>query len=374
MYAPFFALGYKVAINQDSPRTGFSEPFATCIRWGSIFYVIVGLCYLRLLLLHYFSERVTALALFGVLFGTMLFLYTFIQSETAHGYLFACMCAFLYYVKRWYDSGRMRHAVALGIVGGLTVLIRPVEILIFFLFLMWEVRSFADFKIRLKHYQNQWFQLLTMALICFAWWIPQMFYWKAMTGHYIFFSYQGESFFWSDPQIMNILFSYKKGWLLYTPLVVLPLLGIFCTRRELPLSRFTLVVMTAVCIYVFSCWWDWGYGGCFGNRAFCQHISWLSLPLASFIQFIFYSEKKFVFKGWLALLSAVFFFSCVWLNIGQSYQYQVQRKIHHAAMTKTTYWDVFRTFQFNINQDYKYWGDIREPDYKSWSKGIGRDE
>src|SRR3954468_6842446 len=38
LYAPFFALGYKIAINQNSPRDGFSEPFRTCIHWGSIFY------------------------------------------------------------------------------------------------------------------------------------------------------------------------------------------------------------------------------------------------------------------------------------------------------------------------------------------------
>jgi hypothetical protein len=37
LYSPFFALAYKVALNQDSPRDGFSEPFRTCIHWGSIF-------------------------------------------------------------------------------------------------------------------------------------------------------------------------------------------------------------------------------------------------------------------------------------------------------------------------------------------------
>src|SRR6476661_244243 len=46
MYSPFFALGYKIAINQGDPLNGFSEPFATSIYWGSVFYVIVGLFFL----------------------------------------------------------------------------------------------------------------------------------------------------------------------------------------------------------------------------------------------------------------------------------------------------------------------------------------
>ena len=90
MYAPFFALGYKVAINQKSPLNGFSEPFVTCIRWGSIFYVLLGFIFLRKFLLLYFNEVVTTITMTASLFGTMLFVYTFNQSEMTHGYLFAC--------------------------------------------------------------------------------------------------------------------------------------------------------------------------------------------------------------------------------------------------------------------------------------------
>ena len=77
MYSPFFALGYKIAYNQKSPLDGFSEPFATCIHWGSIFYVMLGLIFLRRFLLNFYSEWVTALSLAISFFGTMLFYYIF---------------------------------------------------------------------------------------------------------------------------------------------------------------------------------------------------------------------------------------------------------------------------------------------------------
>src|SRR5690606_33094892 len=47
LYSPFFALGYKVALNSHEPLTGFSEGFAACIHWGSIAYALIGLILLR---------------------------------------------------------------------------------------------------------------------------------------------------------------------------------------------------------------------------------------------------------------------------------------------------------------------------------------
>lgn len=368
MYAPFFALGYKVAINQKSPLTGFSEPFATCIRWGSLFYVFMGLFFLRKFLLLWFSEMVTALTLFAVLYGTMLFNYTFSQSELTHGYLFALFSLFLYLTYRWHLEQKYILTLALGFVIGLIALIRPTEIFMLVFFVFWNVRSRAELKLKLRFLLGNYLHLLIILLVCVLLWVPQFLFWKEHAGTYFYFSYPGERFFWNDPQIVNILFSYRKGWVTYTPLVVAAFAGFVFIKNDFPLSKWVFILITALMVYVLSCWWDWCFGGCFGARAFCQYIAFLSIPLAFFIEFVFYSPKTFLFKGLLSACVLAFIFSCVCLNIGQTYQYNHSR-IHPSGMTKKVYWEVFRTFQFRDDYVYQYWGGLKHPDYEAFKAG-----
>jgi hypothetical protein len=125
-------------------------------------------------------------------------------------------------------------------------------------------------------------------------------------------------------------------------------------------------------IYVLSCWWDWAFGGCFGAREFCQQIAFLAIPIAYFVNFALYSPKNRVVKGLLSLVSVVFIFSCVFLNIGQTYQYNHQQ-IHPSGMTKNIYWKTFRQYQFDDNFINYYWSNVKTEDYEKTIKGIDRD-
>ncbi|MDI1354392.1 MAG: hypothetical protein PSX36_05720 [bacterium] len=374
LHAPFFAIGYKLAINQKDALDGFSEPFSTAVRWGTIFYVMLGLLFLRKFLLFYFSERVTAFTLTSILFGTMLFMYTFVQSEMPHAYLFTLFAIFLYYTKLWHDAQKYRYTLVIAFTGALITLIRPTELFILLFFLFWGVKNWSDFSSKagflLSHYKH----LLMMLSFGIAIWIPQLFFWKAYTGSYFYFSYQDEKFFWTDPQILNILVSYRKGWITYTPLIILAFFGFFFVKREFPISKWVMFGITFLMVYVYSCWWDWNYGGCFGARAFCQHIAFLSVPIAYFFEFALYSKMRMRLKNFVSGVTLLFVFSCIFLNIGQTYQYQELRKIHGWAMTKQAYWDVFRKYQFTVEEGYKFWADLKFPEHDNWKKGQNRDD
>lgn len=374
MYSPFFALGYKVAYNQKSPLNGFSEPFATCIRWGSIFYVLLGMFFLRKFLLFYFNEVVTTITLVAALFGTMLFIYTYSQSELTHGYLFSLFSVFLYLTYKWHEKQKYLYTFFIGFIIGLISLIRPTDVFIMVFFIFWNVKSAADVKTKTLFFLKSYKHILIIMLMAILLWIPQLFFYKYHTGNYFYFSYLGERFYWTDPQIINILFSYRKGWITYTPMVVLAFIGFFFIKKDFPVSKWTFIIITSIMVYIFSCWWDWGFGGCFGARPFCQQIAFLSIPLAYFIDFVLYSSKKFILKGLLTLCTMVYIFSAICLNLGQSYQYHVMMKIHVWAMTKKVYWDVFRTYQFNDDYQYQYWRDIKEPDFEKYANGSDRNQ
>src|SRR5438046_191379 len=38
MYAPFFLIGHKIAINSQEPLTGFSQPYSEMVHYGSLIY------------------------------------------------------------------------------------------------------------------------------------------------------------------------------------------------------------------------------------------------------------------------------------------------------------------------------------------------
>ncbi len=373
MYSPFFALGYKIALNQHSPLNGASEPFVTCIHWGSIFYCLLGLVFLRKFLLAWFNEKIVALTLFCALFGTMLFIYAFTQSESTHGYLFMLISLFLRLTQLWHQKQQTKYMIGLGLVLGVMSLIRPTEISIFVFFLFWNVRNLSDLKPRLFFLLKNYRQLLLLPLLGFLLWLPQFIFWKQQTGHFFYFSYPGERFFWNDPQIINILFSYRKGWLTYTPIVLLAFIGFFFVKKEFPLSKWTLFLYTAGMVYILSCWWDWVFGGCFGSRGFCQHIAFLAIPIAAFFDFIFYSPRRYPLKQLATLAAVIFTFSCICQNLGQSYQFR-KNLIHYHAMTKKVYWDLFRTYQFPKGEYPEgYWNNLKEPDYEKMRQGF-RDE
>ncbi|MEI8137334.1 MAG: hypothetical protein WCH21_08425 [Bacteroidota bacterium] len=373
MYAPFFVLAYKIAYNQGSPLTGFSEPFATCVHWGSVFYVIFGLFFLRKFLLNFFNEWVTTITLSITFFGTMLFVYTYNLSEMSHGYLFFLFSVFLYLIPKWHAQQKFIYTVLIGISIGLISLIRPTEIIVFVFFVFWNVRTLPELKEKFRFFLKNYLHIIIIGVIGVLLWIPQFIFWKNQTGNYFFFSYPGERFFWNDPQIINILFSYRKGWVTYTPVIITAFIGFFFIKKDFPLSKWVLISVTCLFVYVLSCWWDWFFGGCFGARGFCQHIAFLSIPIAFFIQFVFYTSKKYIFKPIISLLTIVFLASCICLNLAQSYQY-VNRHIHPTGMSKETYWYIFGKFYYDQEDDYKFWGTIKAPDYDKLKSGEDREQ
>lgn len=373
LYSPFFALGYKIAINQDSPLDGFSEPFKTCIHWGSIFYGLFGLIFLRNFLIKFYNEATVTLTLAISFFGTTLFYYTMGNSEMTHGYLFFLISAFLLTTYHWYQSTSYFKSVLIGLLLGIISLIRPTEILVGAIFVFWGVASINDLKSQFtKLWLNKW-HLLIMSLMVVLMWIPQFLFWKERTGSYFFFSYGDEKFFWSDPQIINILFSYRKGWITYSPLIALVFIGFFFMKDEAKKLRPVILILLVINIYMLSCWWDWFFGGGFGARGFTQHIAYLSLPIAAMCNYFFNEDNLKKYWQFLRLTFFAVVFSGISLCIGQTYQF-VKLYIHFHSMSEEAYWHVFGKYYLDEDNMGKLWGKIKEPDYQKLKSGEDRDQ
>lgn len=354
LYAPFFFVAHFYSLFSDYPANGFSEPYKIFLLLSTVFYLFVGLDFLKKILRKFgFSDMHIATTILLLGLGTNLLCYSSQSAPHTHVYNFCLFAIFIFYTIKWHRNPSLNYSIALGILFGLISLIRPSNSVVFLFFLFYEISDINEIKKRYSLFKEKYFLIITIVLVGFLIWIPQFLYWKISTGHFFFYSYTHEKFFFNNPKILEGLFSFRKGWLLYTPMMVFALSGIFMMDSELKKLRFPIVFFVLINIYIVFSWWCWWYGGTFGQRPMIESYAILAIPLCSFVKFI--SEKKIFYR--VAFLFTVLFF--IWLNIFQTFQFEYQ-SLHWDGMTKELYFKQFWKLDKIENFD-KY---VAGPDYK----------
>jgi len=351
---PFFLVAHTYCLLTGTNASGFSTPYEISLVIGSFIYIISGFIFLRKLLLLYFSEWITALCLLCVGLGTNLLNYATHEACMAHGYLFCLFNIFIWYVIKWDKEPSYRNSAILGFAGGLISLIRPTDVMIFLILILYNVRKPQDLFDRLSAFLKKIPLFIVMFIMLLIVWLPQMIYWKHVTGQILYFSYVGDTFDFSQPHLFAGLFSYRKGWLLYTPIMIISIIGFFYMYRMVPSLFAGTLIFFLSSVYIIFSWWCWWYGGSFGQRPFVDMYGLLAIPLGCLFTVVF--NKKWIFK--LLLMAAVVFF--IKLNIFQTRQY-INGIIHWDAMTKEAYWAAW--FRETYPPGFQYL--LRTPDYKS---------
>jgi hypothetical protein len=359
VYLPFFVVAHTYASYSDEyTANGFSKPYEFALAISSICFVLMGLWFLRIILLRWFSEWITAITLLHILFSTNLYYYTTTEPAMSHAYLFGLFAIFIHQSIKWVEHQKWQQAIWLGIIGGIIVCIRPIHVLIFIFPLLYNVKNFTELNIRLKCIFSKYGQLFIMTIAFLSMLFPQLLFWKYYTGSWIYYSYTEEGFFFSNPQIWNGLFSYRKGWLVYTPLFIFSLAGIYMLFNKHKNWFIFIIIYIPLYIYVVFSWWCWWYGGSFGSRAMIEAYPFLAIPLAAFIQHM--ASKQLYFK---LVFGGVLFFLLI-LNLVQTQQKRLGL-IHWDGMTQTAYWRNF----MKLEDVGGIWGDFREPNYDAALKG-----
>lgn len=334
---PLFLIAHAYMLIADPEHAdGYSPPYQLAVSISTILFVVLGFVLLRSFLRKQVPDLVAAIAMIAIGLGTNLFFYTTHDSGMSHGYLFFLYAAVLFLTDRWYAQPQWSTAALLGLVLGMILIIRPVDAIIVLVPIFWPSgttnKRSAWFHFLIKYRSHLSLALLFGALPI----IPQLFYWKAMTGSFLFYSYENEGFAFLSPEILNGLFSYKKGWLVYSPLVALGAIGILLMtldRKQRPLA-IPLLVFFPVMIFVVFSWEQWWYGGGFGCRPMVPSLALLTLPIAILL------AKSFDRSRFLGFL-LVFVIACgIRLNLFQQMQYE-RTILHWDSMTKERYWEIF---------------------------------
>ncbi len=284
-YAPFFFIAHGWAsISARYPADGFSFPYQLLISLGSLFYALLGLYFLRKILLFYFPDKAVALTLLAIVVGSNYLDYAAIDGAMTHNYLFTIYSLLIYLSIRFYQHPGLKKAAGIGFLVGLAALTRPTEIISLLIPLFWGLDIFRKTAIRerLRFFKTQRNALGLAILICALTGSLQLFYWHYASGDWIVYSYQDQGFSWLSPHIKNGLFSYKSGWLTYTPIMIFALIGFYPLFRDQRRLFFTSFLFTVLFIYIAFAWDIWWYGGSLGQRSMVQAYPVLAFPLTAF--------------------------------------------------------------------------------------------
>jgi len=359
LYAPFFLSAHAFAIISGLPANGYSSPYKFALMISSIFYLAVGLYFLRKFLLKYFDPWLTAITLVVIVLGTNLFYYVTHEAPMAHAYNFSLIASFIYFTGKWYDRARLLDTVIIGFLIGLIVLIRPVNLIIVIFFILWKINSWESLAARFQFLFRSYRWILLMLLISFIIWIPQFIYWKYVSGSYLFYTYSDSGFHFGNPQVFYSLLSYRKGLFVYIPLIFIAFCGIpFLFKRYRGLIL-PVGIFAAINVYMLSSWCYWWFGGGFGPRSYIDTYAIMAIPFAALTGWML--QRKIMWR----VICLLVIFALICFNFFQVRQYS-SGTIHHIAMTKEAYWDVFLkrypTADFNSK--------LRFPNYESAVKGI----
>jgi hypothetical protein len=265
---PFIVVGHLFAVLLHYPTDGFSLPYQIAAYSSSLFYMALGIYWLRKVLLHFFSDKQTVLLLISVAFGTN---YLHLNSETLsliHIFLFPLYALLILQTIKFYQTYKLKNALGIGFIIGLMTAARPTEIVAIFIPLLWDVGNWVQLKERFTFIlkTNRKTYLLAMIVgLCVL--FPQLLYWKVTTGDWIFYSYNnpGEGLDLLSPHTHHFLFSFRKGWWIYTPVMFFATLGFYTIYKKNRSIFWALFVYFIFNLYLVSSWTTWWYASSFSQ-------------------------------------------------------------------------------------------------------------
>ncbi len=276
-----------------------------------LFYTVIGLYFFKKILDKFLNGYYPALIMLLVVFGTNYFHLTADAGLMSHNVLFMLVSMFIWFTLKWSENPQIKYAIFLGGISGLIIIVRPNEIVCLLFLIVWLGFSYRTIKNKLFH-----ILYAIPAFLIFV--IPQMIYWKITSGSIIFYSYQDpcEGFDFNEPYTLDFLFSFRKGWFIYTPLAMIMISSLMFTYKKNKQLFYSILSYVIVSIYIVSSWSCWWYGACcYSQRAVMSLYVVLAIPLGFMLQWLF--RLRWFYK--IPILSLIIFI--VALNLFQMWQF-----------------------------------------------------
>lgn len=303
-YLPFFLLARLYDVIFGLAADPYSWHDQVILSAGFILFTLIGLIYLRKILLHYYSDRIAAIVLLIILFSTNGIHHLTIKNLETVNVLFMLSTLVIWHTVQWHQQRKSINLYLTALFMMLMVLIKPSEFTIALIPLLWNVIRLNDLKEKAIFLLSDWKTIGWIVLTAVFLFFPQMYYWHKMTGKWLYDSYinPGVGLDFLSPHILDVLFSFRKGWLIYTPIMGFALLGfVFLYRQHRNIFGASLLYFL-VSFYVIASWSEWWYGAAFSIRPLIVTYPILAICMAAFLQWISNRKKWLIYSTGLVMV------------------------------------------------------------------------
>ncbi|HKR04886.1 MAG TPA: hypothetical protein VJY62_09635 [Bacteroidia bacterium] len=356
---PFFYIAHLYSILNFLPTNGYTPVYEFSIAFAALFYFTIGLIFLRKTLKAFFNERTVALTLLVIALCTNLFYYTSYESGMSHVYNFGLFSIFLWLTVKWHAKPSFLNSFLTGLILGTITLIRPTNCIVALFFILYSIIDKNSFLQKIRLIKEKWPLTLIIVVAVFIPISLQLIYWKYTSGHWVYYSYGNQRFFFNNPHILEGLFGFRKGFFIYAPAMLMIIPGLWLAFRERKIFAWSAIIFSIVNVYVIFSWWSWWYGGSFGARPMIDSFAVSALPLGVFIKKC--TTGKLIKK--IILIIFILFFSL--LNLFQTEQAK-STLLHYDSMNANLYFKIFGKLIFPDN----YVLMLTRPDTENALKGL----
>jgi len=359
MLTPTYLIAYFLNYVFDFGSYGYSSFFQFFIFLAGLFHFLAGIVILRKILRHYFSDKIATITLYAFSLASGILFYAVIEPGISHVYSFFLFTYLIWLTIKWHQKASWKNTILIGLVLGLIVLIRPTNIIMAIIPLLFGIENFKDWiQYFSKHIGKAIVAITIFAIVVFL----QFAFWKYLTGNWLVMSYGDEGFFWTDPKLFEGLFGFRKGLFIYSPILLVACIGMFFGHGKLRKLKWSFIIFLALHTYIVFSWWCWWFGGGYGHRAFIDCLTIFAIFFAATLELLMLRAKQYQ-KALFILLIGFF----VTLNQYQIKQYD-RGHLHWDAMT----WEAYKAIFFAENNPFNYERILDFPDYEEAKKGNGR--
>ncbi|HMS51160.1 MAG TPA: hypothetical protein PKD56_02465 [Chitinophagales bacterium] len=331
LQTPAFLIAHVCAKKFGYEANGYSLPYRWFLLINCVVLTFIGLYCLRWVLRQYFTDVAVAFTLTSLILGTNLLYYCTKDYGMTHAYCFALFSMLLYGIKKFLLTNRAYWILIISLLLGLLTAMRITHIVWMILPFLVDIGSLQSFFIRIKFIFTQYKMPLAIGVLLFCLpLIPQIVYFYQTTGQIWVNTYYNERFFWFEPLLNKTFFSFRNGWVIYNPIVLLALMGLIpLWMRHRQQLNFVFIALTWTCYFMAS-WWCWWYVG-YGQRMMVDYYALWAFAMAAFFNWVWVGKRFFI-----RILVVVFVVITCLIN-GIHYHQYAKGIIHWDAMTYQAY-------------------------------------
>ncbi|MBK9283237.1 MAG: hypothetical protein IPM51_02850 [Sphingobacteriaceae bacterium] len=334
LWLPFFKTAHLLAEPLGYKADGFSFPYQAAIALASLIYLLIGLFYLRKLLLLVEPQQywLSALIPIFLFYGSWLYKYATVFNSLTHVYSFSIITLFIYHALKFILKEKEFHVLIYSVLFlVIAVSIRPLNLISAFVIVPFIKSDYLKIKTVFRNFQIKHISALLLILLFFYNHFNTQF---TQTNSFFADSYSNERFYLSNPKLLEVLFSFNAGLFIYCPLFIFVIL--FLLNKGKRKTGLFLILFLLGIIYLYASWWYWPIT----TRALIDYYSVFSILILYGV--VELSKRIQLFTLFVSLIFAAHF---------QLKNYQLSHEILDGNLT---YFELFKKNYFQIKKVNQY--------------------